>query len=144
MSSRDQATAAAIARVAIACDGAIIGIALAICAASSWIKYVASSSALRRIRAAPFVRISDLRSVIQIDDPDADGGRLVVVRGDVQPKSSIETSWTSKISGGPLLSQGSGERAVIVQQSQTVMVFFLECLFNFFMVKKMFFLGKNV
>ncbi|KAK8941393.1 hypothetical protein KSP39_PZI010128 [Platanthera zijinensis] len=112
------------ARVAMACDGALLGVALAICAASSWIKYLASFSSLERIRDAPSVRISELRSLLSASDGDReDEGRLVVVRGQVQPKSVLDSSWPTSKNRSTLISEGSGERAVIVQQTQT-------CLYN--------------
>ncbi|MQL87717.1 hypothetical protein Taro_020254 [Colocasia esculenta] len=123
MSSRDQTAATAIASAATALDGLLTGLALAFFAARSWAKYFRSSSALGRIFAAPSVRISDLRSVLSDDD---EGGsstcsssmKLVVVRGEVQP------GWSPGLKGGgALVSQGSGERAVIVQRTST-------CLYN--------------
>lgn len=124
MSSRDHAAAAAIARVVVAWDGAILGVALAVCAASSWIKYLASTSSLDRIRSAPSIRISELRSLLSASDSDReDEGRLVVVRGQVQPKPAVDSTWLTSKSHGALTSLGSDERSVIVQQTQT-------CLYN--------------
>ncbi|KAJ3673652.1 hypothetical protein LUZ60_005644 [Juncus effusus] len=117
MSSRDQETAAALARAATAFDGAVIGVGLAICAASSWAKYLSTSHALRRIRLAPSASVSDLRSVVENGEEGGGGtgekDRLVVVRGQVQPRSAVVS----------LVSQGLGERAVIIKQTQT-------CLYN--------------
>lgn len=108
MSSRNDATAAALASVAAALDGAVVGVALAIAAASSWARYFSTSSSLRRIAAAPSPRISDLRSLLPASDSDEDrDGPLVVVRGVV---SALRA---------PIVSQGSGERGVIVQHTQT-------------------------
>ncbi|KAF3326551.1 Mitochondrial ubiquitin ligase activator of NFKB 1 [Carex littledalei] len=129
MSSRDE-TAAALARAATAFDGALLGMGLALCATSSWFKYLSTSNALRRIRLAPSAPISDLRSVIDAGDGsstgETGGERLVVIRGQVQPCSAAD-SITGLFSGGKavgaLVSQGSGERAVIIKQTQT-------CLYN--------------
>ncbi|PKA63993.1 ATP-dependent Clp protease proteolytic subunit 4, chloroplastic [Apostasia shenzhenica] len=129
MSSRDSAAAAAIARVAVACDGAILGVALAVCAATSWVKYFASSSSLDRIRGAPSARISDLRSILQSSSGDGDGQddcRLVVVRGQVLPKAPAESTWPASKGFGTLISQGSDERAVIVLRTQTVPFILME------------------
>lgn len=103
---------------ATAYDGAALGLALGIVAASSWAKYLASSSALRRIHHAPFSRISDLRSLLTDDEPSpADDicGRLVVVRGQVQinPESKSRA----------LVSLESGELAAIVKHTE-------KCLYN--------------
>ncbi|KAI0498863.1 hypothetical protein KFK09_019761 [Dendrobium nobile] len=124
MSSRDHAAAAAVARVAVAGDGAILGVGLAICAATSWVKYLTSSSSLDRIRSAPSPRISDLRALLAASDGECEGeGKLVVVRGQVHLKPTADSNWVSSKNQSALISQGSGERAVIVQQTQT-------CLYN--------------
>nr|CAD1838019.1 unnamed protein product [Ananas comosus var. bracteatus] len=124
MSSRDNETAAAIARAATSFDGAVLGIGLALCAASTWAKYFATSHALRRIRLAPSAPISDLRSLLPSSSSDDDEAALIVVRGHVQPRSAVDAPpWASAKSFGSLVSQGSGERAVIVKQTQT-------CLYN--------------
>jgi E3 ubiquitin-protein ligase MUL1 len=127
MSSRDE-TAVALARAATAFDGAFLGVGLAICAASSWFKYLSTSNALSRIRLARSAPISDLRSVIDSGDGssagESGGSRLVVIRGQVQPRSAADVA-TGFYSGrklpGVLVSQGSGERAVIIKQTQTVL-----------------------
>ncbi|XP_072977812.1 E3 ubiquitin-protein ligase SPL2 [Typha angustifolia] len=125
MPPRDHQTATAIARAATAFDGAVLGLGLSICAASSWVKYFSYSSALRRIHLAPSPSISDLRSLVSSSSSsDGDEGVLVVVRGDVQPRTAVDAStWGSAKSLGALVSQGSGERAVISTQMQT-------CLYN--------------
>jgi E3 ubiquitin-protein ligase MUL1 len=127
MSSRDE-TLVALARAATAFDGAFLGVGLAICAANSLFKYLSTSNALSRIRLAPSAPISDLRSVIENGDGSSagqsGGDRLVVIRGQVQPRSAADVA-TGFYSGekvpGALVSQGSGERAVIIQQTQTVL-----------------------
>ncbi|KAG0476451.1 hypothetical protein HPP92_013292 [Vanilla planifolia] len=124
MSSRDNAAAFAVAHLAVACDGAILGVVLAVCAATSWFKYLTASSALDKIRAVPSACISDLRSLIAASDGEGeDEGKLVVIRGQVQPKSTIETAWPPSKNNSALSSQGSGHRAVILQQTQT-------CIYN--------------
>ncbi|CAA6658680.1 unnamed protein product [Spirodela intermedia] len=124
MSSRDQTAAAILASVAMACDGALVGVALAFVAAQTWAKYHRSSAALGKIRRAPSARVADLREILLSSDEESSSSgspsmssgdaRLVVVRGEVQ------TRWSpgSKNSGA-LVSQGSGERAVIVQRTST-------------------------
>lgn len=112
MSDNYRTTAAALARVAAAWDGAAIGVALAICAVGSLAKYFSTSASLRRIAAAPSPRISDLRSLLLPSPSDVDrDGNLVVVRGTV---SAVER---------PIIAESSGERGVIVQRTQT-------CLYN--------------
>ncbi|KAJ6805398.1 E3 ubiquitin-protein ligase SPL2-like [Iris pallida] len=110
MSSRDEAAAAAIVSVAATWDGALVGVALAVFAASAWAKYFSTSASLRRIAAAPSPRISDLRSLLPPKESDSHedrDGPLVVVRGAV---SALKAQ---------IVSQSSGERGVIVQRTQT-------------------------
>lgn len=121
MSAGDQAAAAILTQVALAADGAVLGVALAYVAVRSFIKFAATSSALRRICDAPSVRVSDLRSLIS-DDDDAGGERLVVVRGTVESKSAVNGSWKS-LWNDVLVSHDSGERAVVIQRSQ-------KCIYN--------------
>lgn len=118
MSSRDQAALAVLSKLAMALDGAILGITLAVFAGQTWIKYRFSSNALNKIRHAPSISISDLRSVLSLsssDDQDpssSSGEKLVVVRGVVQ-KDSL---------AGDALPLDARERAVVVQKTQTVFV----------------------
>ncbi|XP_074268222.1 E3 ubiquitin-protein ligase SPL2-like [Silene latifolia] len=133
MSAGDQAAAAIVTHLALAADGAVIGATLAYIAIRSIVKYVAASSALHRIRDAPSVHVSDLRSILAEsdagDDANADGGgddviagggggeRLVVVRGTVESKSAVNGSWKS-LWTDVLVSHDSGDRAVVIQRSQ--------------------------
>ncbi|KAM0953052.1 putative transcription factor C2H2 family [Dioscorea sansibarensis] len=117
MSSRDSAAAAAVARFATACDGVFLGITLAYFAIHSWANYFSISSSLRRLRAASNPRVSDLRLLLNSDEGSAEGN-LVVVRGSVQPKPAFDRGWTTS-----QLVSCSGERAVVVQRTQT-------CLYN--------------
>ncbi|XP_058079818.1 E3 ubiquitin-protein ligase SPL2 isoform X2 [Magnolia sinica] len=133
MSSHDQAAAVALAHLALACDGAVLGVTLAIVAVQTWLKFRRSSRALARIQSAPAVRISDLRSLLaspDTDSPDAasaaaadsHGGKLVVVRGRVDTKSAVDGNWIS-LKDKLLFSNESGEGAVVIQRTQT-------CLYN--------------
>eukprot|EP00262_Sarcandra_glabra_P004905 TRINITY_DN16140_c0_g1_i1.p1 TRINITY_DN16140_c0_g1~~TRINITY_DN16140_c0_g1_i1.p1 ORF type:complete len:408 (+),score=24.48 TRINITY_DN16140_c0_g1_i1:60-1226(+) len=120
MSTQDQAAAAVLARVALAFDGAVLGIALAVAAVRTWLKFNSSSAALEKIRHAPTIRISDLRSLLSTDasNDDSNDAKLLFVRGQVQAKSSAEGSW-SNLKTNVLVSQESGDRAVVVQRTQT-------------------------
>uniref|UniRef100_A0A7C9CTV0 RING-type E3 ubiquitin transferase n=1 Tax=Opuntia streptacantha TaxID=393608 RepID=A0A7C9CTV0_OPUST len=121
MSAGDQAAVAILTQVALAADGAVLGLALAYVAVRSFIKFAATSSALRRISDAPSVKVSDLRSLIS-DEADANGERLVVVRGTVESKSAVDGSWKS-LWNDVLVSHDSGERAVVILRSQ-------KCIYN--------------
>ncbi|KAK9131387.1 hypothetical protein Sjap_011874 [Stephania japonica] len=129
MSSNDR-TLDLIARVAFASDGLVSGLALACLAVETWRKYVFASSALRQLHGAQSVQISDLRSILSSSDSDNDDKplsdssdrNLVVVRGVVQAKSSVDESWMNlKSKSGVLTSSNSDEPAVVLQKSQTYM-----------------------
>ncbi|XP_068659497.1 E3 ubiquitin-protein ligase SPL2 isoform X3 [Aristolochia californica] len=125
MSSYDQAVAATLTQIALAYDGAFVGMTLAIAAIKTILKYRSSSSALARIRRAPSVSISGLRSLVP-SSPDENSSaideNLVIVRGQVQPKSAVDGKWMG-FRDKVLVSEETGERAVIVQRTQT-------CLYN--------------
>ncbi|KAI3455622.1 hypothetical protein Pfo_012285 [Paulownia fortunei] len=138
MSVHDRAAAALLAHMAMAADGAMFGLGVAYVAYRSIRKYTATSSALRKIRQAPSVQPSDLRSILSDDDDsnnchqdngDAsssnfEGGKLVIVRGSVEVKSGAEKgNWKSLRGTNLVVSQESGEKGVILQRTQT-------CIYN--------------
>ncbi|KAF0891354.1 hypothetical protein E2562_009510 [Oryza meyeriana var. granulata] len=112
MSARDRETAVALARLAAALDGAVLGLGTAALAVASWMKYLAASGQLRRIVAAPAVAIPDLRSFLA-EYGDGDEPVLVAVRGHVRaiPRGKL------------LVPPGSGEHCVIAKHTQM-------CLFS--------------
>ncbi|CAA2969432.1 E3 ubiquitin- ligase SPL2 [Olea europaea subsp. europaea] len=136
MSVHDQAVAAVLSQLALAADGAVLGIGLAYVAIRSILKFTATTSALRKIDNAPSVQPSDLRSLLSscntegkgntctggsTNQSNGDGGKLVIVRGCVEAKSAVEGQGmilrgnTSNI----LVSQESREKGVILQRTQT-------------------------
>ncbi|RVW52194.1 E3 ubiquitin-protein ligase SPL2 [Vitis vinifera] len=125
MSAHDQAAAAILAQVALAADGAILGLALAYVAVRSFIRLSSTSSALRQIDQSPSFRVSDLRSLLspssddESDQSTSSDGLLVVVRGTVEAKSAIDGNWKS-LRPNVLVSHESGEKGVILQRTQTV------------------------
>ncbi|MCL7024062.1 hypothetical protein MKW94_019057 [Papaver nudicaule] len=108
-----------LAKVAAAGDGAVASIALACISLYCCVKYNFKSSALTNIRQAPNVnKISDLRQLLEKDN---DNGKLVVVRGIVEAKESIGSGgWRSLLRPDALVFNEAGERAVVVQSTQTV------------------------
>lgn len=130
MSVHDQAAAAVLTQVALAADGAVLGIALAYISVRSLLKFSANSSALKKVQNAPSVPVSDLRSVLSPPDSgddaagssEAETGRLVIVRGVVEARSAVNGNWTS-LRSNVLISHESGEKAVILQRTQT-------CIYN--------------
>ncbi|CAK9147835.1 unnamed protein product [Ilex paraguariensis] len=128
MSVHDQAVAAVLSQLALAADGAVLGIALAYVAVRSILKFTANSSALHKIRDAPSVRVSDLRSLVSLSGDDADnsdrsdGEKLVIVRGVVEAKSAVDVNWKS-LRRNVLISNESGEKGVVLLRTQT-------CIYN--------------
>lgn len=121
MSTSEQALVTLLSRFALSFDGAVLGAALAYAAVRTVLKLTASCSSLNELRKAPYVSVSDLRHII----PDGDSGqsesdrKLVVVRGTVEARSSVEGNWKSLLPN-VLISQESGDRAVIIQRTQVV------------------------
>ncbi|XP_051135344.1 E3 ubiquitin-protein ligase SPL2 isoform X4 [Andrographis paniculata] len=135
MSVQDRAAAALLTQIALTADGALFGLGLAYVAYRSTRRYIATSSAIRKIRQAPAVQPSDLRSILPHDsdcekshleerngaNSDSDGSDLVIVRGTVEVKSAVEKgSWRSLLDGNLVVSQESGEVGVILQRTQRV------------------------
>lgn len=122
MSSNDQAIAL-LTQLALATDGAIAGVALAYVAVQTWRSYISTSTALRKIREAPTVKISDLRYLLSSssteEESELSDGKLVVIRGLVEAKAAVDGNWRS-LRPNVLISHDSGERAVLLQRTQTV------------------------
>lgn len=123
MSVHEQAAAAVLSQLALAADGAVLGLALAYVAVRSIIKFTSTSSALRKISSAPSVRVSDLRSVLSDDSDCSDEGKIVVVRGVVEAKSAVDGNWKGLRPPNVVVSHESGEKGVILQRTQT-------CIYN--------------
>lgn len=118
-----------LSQLALSFDGAVLGVALAIAAVRSILKFTSTSSALGKLRKAPSVGVSDLRLILAANG-SSDGsnesrpsdGKLVIVRGIVDAKSAMEGSWKG-LRSNVLVSQESGDKAVIIQRTQT-------CIYN--------------
>lgn len=147
MSTHEQAVASLLTNLAFSFDGAVLGFALAYAAVRSILRFTSNSSALRKLRSAPSVRVSDLRSVLADDSESSSSssssgneseistsskgeivGRLVIVRGVVEAKSAVDGNWKS-LRPNVLVSQESGDKAVIIQRTQTVCISLcMQCL----------------
>lgn len=118
MSSDDRAMLSLLSDIAFSFDGAVLGVALAYAAVRSVLKYAFTTAVLCKLREAPYVRVSDLRSILTVDDSENSNGKLVIVRGVVQ-----EIDGNSKSLGtNALVSKESGDRAVAIQRTLTVFV----------------------
>ncbi|KAL3351879.1 hypothetical protein AABB24_020122 [Solanum stoloniferum] len=130
MSIHDQAAAAVLSQIAMAADGAFIGLALAYVAVRSILKFKANSSALHKINDAPSLGVSDLRSLLSSSDSNdnsessnqSDDVKLVIIRGTVEAKSAVEGNWKS-LRANILSAHNSAEKGVILQHTQT-------CIYN--------------
>ncbi|KAL8043438.1 hypothetical protein ABFX02_09G119700 [Erythranthe guttata] len=140
MSLHDRALTAFLTQLAMAADGAFIGVGVAYVAFSCFRRYAVTSSALRKISQSPSVQPSDLRSILsesddsrpsssRRDDGDAsslnfDCGKLVFVSGSVEVKSALDkANWKSLRGTDLVVSHESGEKGVILQRIQT-------CIYN--------------
>ncbi|CAN0906953.1 E3 ubiquitin-protein ligase SPL2 [Linum grandiflorum] len=143
MSSHDQALVSIVSQLALSFDGAVLGVALAYAAVRSFLKFTDRSKALTKVRNAPVLNVSDLRSLLdappplshqdqnlQLDrGPSANAStstscqKLVIVRGQVEAKSVVDGSWMSSLMPTLLVSHESGDKAVVIQRTQT-------CLYN--------------
>ncbi|KAH7547082.1 hypothetical protein FEM48_Zijuj01G0269400 [Ziziphus jujuba var. spinosa] len=125
MSANEQALSL-LGQLAFSFDGAVLGVALAYVAVRSVLKYTSTSSALRKLRKAPSVSVSDLRTVLNApetsNESQSSDGKLLIVRGTVEAKSAIELNWKC-LKPNVLVSQESGDRAVLIERTQT-------CIYN--------------
>ena len=120
MSSHEQALASLISQLAFSFDGAVLGAALAYAAFRTIFRFKSTSNALRKIRGAPFLRVADLRSLLEEDKSDYTEEPVVIIRGVVDARSAGDgRSWKS-LKNNVLVSQESGDKAVIIQRTQTV------------------------
>ncbi|XWS16162.1 hypothetical protein CRYUN_Cryun34aG0061600 [Craigia yunnanensis] len=119
MSSHEQALASLISQLALSFDGAVLGAALAYAAFRTIFRFKSTSTALRKICVAPSLGVADLRSLLEEDKSDSTEEPIVIIRGAVDAKSAADgRSWMS-LKNNVLVSQESGDKAVIIQRTQT-------------------------
>ncbi|XP_022721593.1 E3 ubiquitin-protein ligase SPL2 isoform X2 [Durio zibethinus] len=119
MSSHEQALASLISQLALSFDGAILGAALAYAALRTIFRFKSTSTALRKIRGAPSLRVADLRCLVEEDKSDSTEEPVVIIRGAVDARSAADgRSWKS-LKNDVLVSQESGDKAVVIQRTQT-------------------------
>lgn len=148
MGSHDEEICAALARVALAGDGVVLGIGVAVLAIRTWLRFYSHSKALKKLENTSVSRISDLRSLVVEEtsgnydsrsisgrgETDIGGNRslrpenrqqddpLVIVRGKVSTKSAVDSQWRRK-EDELLTAHNAGNKGVIVKRTQT-------CLYN--------------
>lgn len=123
MSSNEQTLASLVSQLALSLDGAVLGTIVAFVAVDSFLSFKSSSSALRKLRQAPSVKVSDLRSLVlnDSDQPQPSDAKLVVLRGHVQAKSAVEGIYKSLKSSAivnPETNKNTFIDAVIIQRTQ--------------------------
>ncbi|AAD25789.1 Contains similarity to gb/U45880 X-linked inhibitor of apotosis protein from Homo sapiens and contains PF/00097 Zinc finger C3HC4 (Ring finger) domain [Arabidopsis thaliana] len=124
MSSPERALLNLLTDIALSFDGAILGLTLAVSAVGSALKYASTNAALKKIKDAPEVSISDLRSLLPAsedksetnDNRKSNDQRIVVVRGVVKPKISGDEGYKNN---NVLISPETGDKALIIQRTQT-------------------------
>lgn len=119
MSSPDRAVLSLLTDIFLSFDGAILGVTLAFGAVRAASKYASTSAALNKIKDSPEVSVCDLRSLIPPSDGESSHAnqRIVVVRGTVEPKVTGDGSHKNN---NVLISQETGEKALIIHRTQTV------------------------
>ncbi|KAK8524762.1 hypothetical protein V6N13_015771 [Hibiscus sabdariffa] len=119
MSSHEQAVASLISQLALSFDGAVLGAALAYAAFRTIYRFKATSTALRKIRGAPYSRVADLRSLLEEDRSGSAEEPVVVIRGAVEARSVADGRSLKGLKNNALVSQESGDKAVVIQRTQT-------------------------
>lgn len=96
---RGQILNSLVSGLALSFKSHLVGFALAYAAVLTLHKFSSYSSALRKIRKAPSVKVSGLRSNPALDQSDQSDAKLIVVRGIVEAKSAFDRKWNSFKSG---------------------------------------------
>lgn len=113
MASSEEEICAALTRMALAGDGVVVGVGIAVLAIRTWLRFYLHSRALHQLNHTSVSRIADLRDLIS---KDPSRKPVVIARGKVDTKSA--TGCTDI-----LIAHNAAEKAVIVQRTQT-------CLYN--------------
>ncbi|XP_068342614.1 E3 ubiquitin-protein ligase SPL2-like [Pyrus communis] len=96
---RGQILNSLVSGLALSFKSHLVGFALAYAAVLTLHKFSSYSSALRKVRKAPSVKVSGLRSNPALDQSDQSDAKLIVVRGIVEAKSAFDRKWNSFKSG---------------------------------------------
>ncbi|XP_050381191.1 E3 ubiquitin-protein ligase SPL2 [Argentina anserina] len=121
MSSNDQTLSSLLSDLLFSLDGAVFGAITAAASINSFLSYKSTSSAVRKIREAPSVKVSDLRFLIPDVSQPSDAAKLVVLRGCVQAKPGADAIFKSLKSSAivnPETSEKTFIDAVIVERTQ--------------------------
>lgn len=147
MESSDDEICAVLTGMALAGDGVVLGLGIAVLAIRTWLRFYSHSRALSQLEYTPVSRIADLRTLISEDPhchkesrgPESSRGLscagirssssqqqqgkpVVIIRGKVSTKAAVDSQWLRK-EDNLLTAHNAAEKAVIVQSTQT-------CLYN--------------
>ncbi|CAM8986339.1 unnamed protein product [Rhodiola kirilowii] len=108
-------------KAAVFGDGAVIGLVSAVVTVRLFVRYFEDYAALKRIKLAPEVRVSDLKTLI-LPEGDSDHDRLVVVKGAVEARSNLDAG-SKAFSPNLLISRETDAVGVVLRRTQT-------CIYN--------------
>ncbi|KAM1113548.1 hypothetical protein ACFX2I_046341 [Malus domestica] len=118
MSLHERAVINLFSQLALSYNGAALGVVLACAAARTVIKFAYTSSALLKLRNAPYVKVSGLRAILAPDESQPSDAKLVVLRGTVEAKSAVVGKWNS-LKSGVFVSRGNQEQCRRRSKNQT-------------------------
>ncbi|KAM1021990.1 hypothetical protein TB1_042254 [Malus domestica] len=70
---------------------AVLAVSLTCAVMHPVLNFTSASSSISKLRDAPAIKVSNLRSILPFDQSD----KLIVVRGTVEAKSTVDSTWTS-------------------------------------------------
>lgn len=119
--SRNELLIEWLAKAAVFGDCAVLGVASVIVTSRLITLYFADSSALKRIKLAPEIRVSDLKTLISLQGEGERGidDMMVVVKGTVEATSNLDVGLKISVPA-VLVSQQTGDVGVALQRTQMV------------------------
>ncbi|KAM1240854.1 hypothetical protein ACFX2J_046123 [Malus domestica] len=118
MSLHERAVINLFSQLALSYNGAALGVVLACAASRTVIKFAYTSSALLKLRNAPYVKVSGHRAILAPDESQPSDAKLVVLRGTVEAKSAVVGKWNS-LKSGVFVSRGNKEQCRRRSKNQT-------------------------
>ncbi|CAM6110754.1 unnamed protein product [Calypogeia fissa] len=111
MSHHDEELCAAIARMALAGDGIVLGLGMGFLAVRTWLKFWSHSVALKQVHDTPVTRIADLHSLVKEED-----------KSEKDPQKAAPGSWKLAVYNEDLVVARPSLESVAKQQSKLVIV----------------------
>ncbi|KAL2650526.1 hypothetical protein R1flu_018654 [Riccia fluitans] len=114
MSHYDDELRAIITRLALAGDGLVMGLGMAVLAVRTWLKFRSHSRALKQIRETPVTSIADLRSLILRDNDKSSSENQESIPGPRYPTiSSKDLSTKIRKTGGKPSAQEKAKLVIV-------------------------------